>query len=151
MKIIKNKIIHTRGFIALITTIIVSTALMLMAISVSSSAGLLFDEVIHKEYRIAATTAALSCLDTVFMELERDYFYIVEDIPMQYPDMHCSVYRVKSNGQGGIHTPTSVRNVIAKGYSGISSTTPGSITATVTAQVLINFQTISLMSEITTF
>jgi hypothetical protein len=141
------------GFVALITALMVSAGLMLFALSASQAVAGLFDEINRKQYRISATEAALACLNQVFIELEHDYFYNVDPnhAAIAYPDLRCSILSVVSANSSAINDPAALRAVAVKGYSGVSSTTPGSITATVSAQVLISSQNISLVSEMTGF
>ena len=139
------------GFVAFITAFIVSMALLLSALTFSQGVGYIFDEVTRKQYRTLAAEAAFSCADHVFHQFEYDYFYTVEKPGIFYPITYCTVLSVGSTDSSDLNNPSSLRTVIVEGYSGTSSTTANSITAKVVAQVLIDSQNISLVSEITTF
>lgn len=128
------------GFIALITAVLLSAAVMAMALSGSAEIGAIFDQVNKKTYRLAATQNALSCLDQVFVELAHDYFYSISSA-VQYPDKQCSIISVNA-------IASSTKSVVVTG----SAADPRyHITATMTAQVLLGDDKISLLSETTDF
>ena len=118
-----------------------------MAIALVGSAeiGAIFDEVNRKEYRLEADEAALSCLDTAFVELAHDYFYSVQYPGIEYPGaensgQNCSIVSVTGSGPQ--------KSVVVTG----SAADPRyHITATITAQVLQSDNKISLLSETTAF
>jgi hypothetical protein len=105
------------------------------------------DEANHKKYRIEATQNALACLQVAYEELGRDYFYnIMEPVG---PEAGCKIISVTGN-TNNINNPGATRTVITSGQAGGGFFTT-SVTAYVTAQVLLNDQKISLLSSKVTF
>ncbi len=150
MKIkIKNR--NRRGFAALVTVLMLATALLMTALANSQALAVIFDEITLKQYRILATQNALACLDQSLNELEYDYFYSVSTEMVAYPNLHCDIVSVVSTTSGDINIPAPTRFIIVDGYSGISSGSPRSITAQIKAEVLIDSDKISLISSETAF
>jgi hypothetical protein len=134
------------GFIALITAVLLSAAVMAVALVGSVGIAAIFDQANRKVYRLAATENALSCLDQAFVELAHDYFYSV----VHYPGEQCSIISVTSIASSTMPTIPlgSLKSIIVTG----SAPDPRyHITATITAQVLLGDGEISLLSESTDF
>ena len=66
-----------RGFVALISVILVSTVLLAAVLQNSAIAGDLFDEASHKQHRLFAVQSALVCLDHAVLEITHDYFFLL--------------------------------------------------------------------------
>ena len=141
--------VDERGFIALITALIISATMMVLVLGNSQKIADIFDQINHKQYRVAATRAALVCLDTVMREFEHDYFFEVKDPGVSYPDSNCSILSVTSVS-GDIENPSATRVVSVKGSS-VPDGTLGAISARIDAQALINSQNISLVSSAVIF
>lgn len=146
-----KNITHTsRGFIALITALLLSAAVMAVALSGSADIGAIFDQTNRKVYRLAATENALSCLDQVFVELAHDYFYSVGNPGVYYPGQQCSIISVTAIVSSTMPTlpKGSLKSVTV---SGTAADPRYHITANMTAQVLLGDGKISLLSESTDF
>lgn len=140
---------NERGFIALISVLIISSALLVAVLTSAESIGIIFDEANHKQSRVLATQAALFCLDKVFIELEHDYFYtIASSTPTIYTSPQCSILFV-GIASSNLNAPGPQRIITVKGQS--AAVSQGGVVATITAQVLINSQNISLMSSAVIF
>ena len=144
------------GFVALIMVLLVSAVLLAVVLSNSLSVADLFDEAYHKEYRLLATNAALTCFDQALLEITHDYFYVsslaLGSAPLYYPQWNCSIVSITDPLVAPAYPQklSAYRTIVASGTSH-SSTTPGAINARITAQVVIGSDTISLLSATTTF
>jgi predicted solute-binding protein len=121
----------------------ISAALMVIALSSAQSVGMLYDEINHKQQRVAATASALTCLNLAFVELEHDYFYHVDKPGINYASLHCSILSVTSTNSNDINAPGADRSISVSGTSIIA--------AVIDAQVLINSQNISVLSSTVIF
>jgi hypothetical protein len=154
---IHKKFAHNSdGYIALITAVVLSAAVMAVALTGSASIGAIFDQATRKAYRMAATENALFCLDQTFVELAHDYFYSVDnqsdasDLSVRYPDQQCSIVSVTSIASSTLPTIPldSLKSIIV---TGTAADPHYHITATIRAQVLLGDGKISLLSETTDF
>jgi hypothetical protein len=151
-KVNKNKN-GKNGFVALITAVLLSAAVIAVALSGSTGIVAIFDQANRKTYRLAATKNALLCLDQASVELAHDYFYSVgnqsgdTDLTIQYPDEQCSIISVTTIASSTIPLG-SLKSVIV---IGTVADPHYHITATITVQVLLGDDKISLLSESTDF
>lgn len=135
-----------KGFIALVSVVLVSAALMAAVLQNTAAAASAFDEANRKEYRAQAIQAALTCLDQTVLELTHDYFFFVSSTSssagVSYEERQCSIASVGETA-GGI--PGDGRDAIM--VAGFSS----GITAMAEAEVLLSAGKINLVSEKTFF
>lgn len=83
------------GFIALISVFLISSALMMIALTISMHHGDRFDMVLHSEYRLIAQERALSCVDMGILGLAQDYFYeILANAPVFISHLQCTIDRI---------------------------------------------------------
>lgn len=142
-KIIKGK---NKGFIALISIILVSAALMAAVLQNTAATASAFDEANRKEHRFLAIQSALACLDQAVLELTHDYFFSVSAASsssgVSYQERQCSIVLVGETA-GGI--PGDGRDEIM--VAGFSS----GIIADLDVEVLLSAGKINLVSEKTFF
>lgn len=86
------------GFVATIAVVTISTILLLTAVGASSRMALLYDSVMHSEYRLASFAAAYTCMDQAVLALAQDYFYSPQVGGDALPSSHC---RIDSLARGG--------------------------------------------------
>lgn len=128
----------SRGFVALISVVLVSAYLMAAVLQNTTIVADIFDEANHKQYRLSAAQSALACLDQSILEFTHDYFFeIAASSGVSYQSAHCSIV---SAGETAGGVPGDGRETI------VVSGTSHDVTATIVAQVLLSNQKISLVS-----
>ena len=167
-----------RGFIAILSVVLLASVAMLIVFGRANTVATLFDEARLKSERGEAMQSGLLCLRQAITELTHDYFYDVGhvDTPaILYPVWHCRISVVASSvgtfNASNIVTsnirnnPGTDRIINVEGYS--RSMRPGFITAHIRAQIHIQkpsdqvvgpaqnqallFDNIQLISATTTF
>jgi hypothetical protein len=79
------------GFVALVSAFTISTALLLMSIGMTRGMTVLYDLVLHKEYRAIVRGAAFTCADRALMYIEQDYLYQPETGGDYLLDFRCTI------------------------------------------------------------
>ncbi len=131
-----------KGFIAIITAVVLSSALMLIALADSGNMSTVFDMVMRKEYRVEASKSAQTCLDHLYVELAHDYFYTVPPQGIYYADDICSISSVT------VGDLPLTRDVVVDGFAPDQRRF---IKASIHARISLGDTSISLINATTSF
>lgn len=101
----QNDQVGQSGFVATIVVVIISTILLLTAVGASSRMALLYDSVMHSEYRLASFVSAYTCMDQAVLALAQDYFYSPRVDGDALPVSHCVIDSI-ARGGGSVVTIT---------------------------------------------
>ncbi len=92
----KNKILQ-RGFMALISVILISAILMLIATSLSFSGFYARYNILDSEFKTQSTELAKSCIDAALIRLAHDYAYIPQNNKIFFGNDSCAFESVLSS------------------------------------------------------
>jgi hypothetical protein len=107
-----SKTKNNRGFVALISILVISS----IALILSTTAGIagfgVMDQVLKKEYRTIAKWSAYSCIDLASLEIAHDFFVEILE-PVHISKFNCYIDEISGSGSN--------RKVLVRGvYKGVT-------------------------------
>jgi hypothetical protein len=79
------------GFVAITSSVIIATTLMLFAVLLSGKVATLYDITMRSEYRVIVKAHTYACFDRALLKLAQDYFYIPGSGGDYFSAFECSV------------------------------------------------------------